>query len=101
MHSSSVASWRTKIRLSRMVPAKSSMDWGTNPTRVAQQVVVDPRGIHAVEEDLPAVGLYRPRRSLISVLLPAPEGPTNATLSPERAAKDTSVSAASRAPGCR
>ena len=35
------------------------------------------------------------------VLLPAPEGPTNATLSPERAAKLTSRSAQSRAPGWR
>ena len=34
MHSSSVASWRTNVRLFLIVPANSSMDCGTNPTRV-------------------------------------------------------------------
>jgi hypothetical protein len=38
---------------------------------------------------------------LMSVLLPEPDQPTKATLSPERAGKLTSARADSLGPGCR
>ena len=71
----------------------SSGSWNTSPTRARIRRTVDRSTTVPPIRTVPWVGSWMPLRCSISVLLPAPFGPTRATFSPAPIERSSPLSA--------
>ena len=79
---SSVASGRPKAMFARTVVLNTNVSWRITPNWLRSDATVSVAHVVAVEEHAARVGSQKRSRRFSRLVLPAPDGPTNATCEP-------------------
>ena len=90
--SASVASGRTNRRFAAIVSWNRCASWDTTPTVARNDANVTSRRSVPAMRTAPDVGSYIRLTSCDTVVLPAPDGPTSATMEPAGTSNETSCS---------
>ena len=88
--SASAASEAARSGLARIVSWKRCGSWATRPTAACNESCVRSRTSSPSTRTAPSTTSWTRRTSIAIVVLPAPDGPTSATVSPGSMVNDTS-----------